>query len=129
MFERKAIGYDLHITRAIDGTETETAPIPLEEWVACVRADPEMHLDEQVEATGYAELKTPDGKTIRWKSEGVASWTGSSLFGLKKHTAWFRHNEGEIIVKNPDKKTVKKMCAIAIALKAQVQGDEGEVYN
>jgi len=123
------MGYDLRITRATESPESEAAPILLDEWVAYVRADPEMRLDEQVEATGYAEMNTPDGNTIRWKSKGLATWTAPSFLGLAKHTAWFSHREGEIVVKNPDKKTIRKMCAIAKSLNAKVQGDEGEAYN
>ena len=123
------MGYDLHITRATDWTESDSAPIPLDEWVAYVRADPEMHLDEQAEASGYAEMKTPDGKTIKWKSKGRAVWAASSFFGLRKDTAYFHHSEGQITVRGMDKNSIKKMCAIARTLMAHVQGDEGEIYT
>ena len=59
------MGYDLHITRADDWTESETFPIGLEEWLDYVASDAEMHLDKQagVEVDGHA---------IRLESDGIA---------------------------------------------------------
>lgn len=39
------MGYDLHVTRADDWTESESSPITLNEWLAYVQEDPEMRLD------------------------------------------------------------------------------------
>jgi hypothetical protein len=123
------MGYDLHITRETDLTDEVSAPIPIEEWFAYIHSDPEMSLDEQAEKAGYAEIRTSEGKTLRWKSKGRAVWVVVSEAGQIKQWAWFHYSHGEIAVKNPDKETIKKMCAIAKTLKAQVLGDEGEVYT
>ena len=40
------MGYDLHVTRADDWTESESSPITLNEWLAYVEEDPEMRLDK-----------------------------------------------------------------------------------
>jgi hypothetical protein len=123
------MSYDLHITRAIDLTDEESAPIPIEEWVAYIHSDPEMSLDEHAAKTGSAELKTCDGKAMSWKSEGSAVWIVVSESAQIKQMAWFHYRRGEIAVKNPDKEIIKKMCAIAKKLKAYVWGDEGEIYT
>tara|TARA_R110002049_G_scaffold219075_3_gene390816 strand:+ start:7128 stop:7334 length:207 start_codon:yes stop_codon:yes gene_type:complete len=36
---------------------------------------------------------------------------------------------GDISVKNPDSQIIEKMISIADKLKAQVQGEEGEIYD
>ena len=43
--------------------------------------------------------------------------------------AWFSYRDGEITVKDPDREISRKMFTIAVALKARVQGDEGETYD
>jgi hypothetical protein len=116
------LGYDVHITRADDWSESETAPITLEEWLAYVRSDPEMRLD------GNASATSPAGDTLTYESEGLAVWTAYSQHEQDGNMAWFDHRGGEIVVKNPDPEILDKMCSIARALRARVQGDEGEPY-
>jgi len=43
--------------------------------------------------------------------------------------AWFAHFGDRVSVKSPDEEILIKMYAIASALGAKVQGDEGEVYD
>jgi|SRR6516162_525029 hypothetical protein len=115
------MGYDVHITRAEEWSESETQPITFEEWRAYIASDPEMRLD------GHAETRTPDGAVIRMEGEGLAVWVvwpDTSDGNL----AWMDHRDGRIVVKNPDAAILAKMCAIAEKLGARVQGDEGELY-
>jgi hypothetical protein len=77
------MGYDLHITRAADWSDSESNPITFEEWVAYVDMDPEM------EIVGFAETKTPDG-VLRIEGPGLTTWT----FGGKKF--WLDHRRGRI---------------------------------
>lgn len=111
------MGYDLHITRAADWTDSENAPISLEEWARYIRTDPEMRLD------GFAEVTLPDGRILRTEGEGLAVWTAFPV------PVWFAHRAGRIVVKNPDEEIIAKMIAIAGALGAHVVGDEGEEYS
>jgi hypothetical protein len=48
------VGYDVHITRAGESSDSEATPITLDEWLAYVASDPEMRLD------GFAESITRD---------------------------------------------------------------------
>jgi hypothetical protein len=116
------MGHDLHITRAFDWTDREKVPIPVEEWLDYVRSDPEMRLDGQAEAT------TSQGETIRYENDGLAVWVAYSGHGRNGNMAWFDHKMGEVVVKNPDEEIIQKMCLIARALRAHVQGDDGEMY-
>lgn len=115
------MGYDLHITRASDFSDSASDPIALQEWLEYVASDPELRV------TGAAEVAAPDGSVLRYENEGLAVWTAPG-----KHqdaTIWFDYRGGSIVVKNPDEKVVEKMVSIARALNARVQGDDGEYYG
>lgn len=116
------MGYDLHITRAEDWTEAESAPITLDEWRSFVANDPEMTL------VGVAETQLTDGQMLRYQSEGLAVWVRSSGNQAGGNKAWFDHRHGEIVVKNPDDQIIQKMIEIAHRFNANVQGDDGERY-
>ena len=98
------MGYDIHITRrefwAIDGPD-----ISHDEWKLYVERDPEIERDERNQDVDYLFVAHPGGAVPLWWSEG------------------------DIATKNPDKATVAKFIAIATALGASVQGDDGEVYT
>jgi hypothetical protein len=113
------MGYDVHITRADDWTESEAKPIRLEEWLEYVARDPEMRLD------GVAEAQLPDGSTLRYENAGLAIWTS----GTGEGGNWFDFRRGRVIVKNPDELILAKMVGIAAKLGARVQGDDGELYG
>ena len=120
---RAPMGYDVHITRASDWTESPAHPISLDEWIGYVRADSEMRLDNRAEAT------TSSGEHLVADSPGLAVWAKWKDNGLDGNYAWFYYYDGEITVKNPDRDILRKMYRIALALKARVQGDEGEDYE
>lgn len=115
------MGYDIHITRKQDWFEDDPQ-ISSEEWRAYIASDADMRLD------GYAEASTPDG-TLRYENNGLAVWTGYSRHCLGGNMAWFDFRNGDIVVRNPDPEILKKMWHVAQALKAKVQGDEGETYG
>jgi hypothetical protein len=102
-------GYDVHITRSADWTESEKVPIKLEEWMKYVRSDHEFKLIEPKDAN----------------ARGDASWTDPD----GKREVHFSYSKGEIFVKDPDERIIAKMKQIARKLKARVVGDDGEDYK
>jgi hypothetical protein len=116
------MGYEFHITRASDWTESESAPIRLDEWKVYIASHPEFRLDN------FAEATTPKGETIRYDNEGLAVWIAYSRHGQEGNMAWFDHREGRIVVKNADDEILRKMREIARFFGAKVLGDEGEEY-
>jgi hypothetical protein len=101
------MGWELHMTRADDWSQSADRPITAEEWLAVVAADPELHIDE---ANGryFAVWSHP-----RSKSDG----------------GWFDWADGQVSTKQPDRPVLKKLLQLADKLGATVQGDDGEVYN
>lgn len=114
------MGYDVHITRADDWSESESNPITLDEWLTYIANDPGMRLDNS------AEVETPDG-VLRYENEGLAVWTAYSAHD-QNGMAWFDYRRGQIIVKNPDNEILAKMKQVAAALQAKIIGDDGEFY-
>src|SRR3712207_100808 len=100
------MGYDLHITRATQWSDNAGAEIPADEWLALVERDPELTLEPE-------------------NGPYFARWTGPSRYP-DPWLDWFR---GNIYTKNPDGALLRKMVALAAALGARVQGDDGEVYK
>ncbi len=115
------MGYDLHITRADKWSNSEAAPISLDEWAAYVAADSEMRMD------GFAETEV-NGGILRVDSAGLAVWVAYSANGKHGNMAWFDFWRGRIVVKNPDDEIIGKMKRIAAHFQAAVLGDEGESY-
>jgi hypothetical protein len=99
------MGYSLYITR---GTEWfgEGPQISIEEWRGYVEQDPELRFDESL------------GKNF-------VVWSGPS----KRENPWLWWQDGHIESKYPDAPLVRKMHAIAEALEAKVQGEDGEEYD
>lgn len=99
------MGYDLHITRRKDWSE-DGNDIAKEEFVAYVQKDTEFIYPGE-NGNDYAD----------WKStkSGYESWL-----------CW---EDGRVHTKNPEPEFVDKVVAIAKALGAKAQGDDGEVYS
>jgi hypothetical protein len=116
------MGYDFHITRASERTDSESVPIRLDEWKAFLESHPEFRMDN------FAEATTPQGDIIRYDNEGLAVWTGYSGHGKDGNIAWFDFRGGRIVVKNADDEIRVKMKEIAEFFQARVIGDEGEEY-
>jgi hypothetical protein len=102
------MGYDLHITRAEEWTDSRRVPIRAKEWLRIVDQDPELTVDPRDNGPHFV------------------LWTGHWIDG---DHPWFDWSRGQIFTKNPDGKTLGKMLKIADRLGARVQGDEGEVYT
>ena len=98
--------YTLHITRAADWFDTAGAEIALEEWLALVARDPELVPDPD------------DGPYVAvWRpAEGAAD-------------GWLDWHMGRLFTTSPSQPFLAKMAAVAAALGARVQGDEGERYD
>lgn len=118
------MGYNLHITRKENWYDKqEPKDITLEEWKDYIKSDSEMRMDN------FAETTTTDGtnQTLRTEREGIAVW-------VKKHSekdggGWIYYDDGNIVVKSPDKEMIEKIIQIAKELDAAVVGDEGEEYT
>jgi hypothetical protein len=95
------MGYDLHITRAIDWTDNTGLEITPEEWLRTAKADAELDSDP-----GHGPY------AVRYRAK-----------------AWFDWFEGNVFTTDPDRPTVAKMLAIARSLDGIVQGDDGEIYE
>jgi len=111
------MGYDVHITRKANWFE-DGPDISASEWQAYIADDPEMTI------TGAAEAALPGGDVLRYQNSLLAEWRKPT-----GQTAWFDFRKGRVVVKNPDEETVEKMKRVARALRARVQGDDGEFYG
>ena len=107
------MGYDLHITRADEWSESESRPISLEEWLAVVADDPELHRD-------------PADANSQWP--GFVYWADPSQ-PVEEWWQWLCHERGEIVTKSPDAPLRRKMHELAARLGARVLGDDGEEYG
>jgi len=103
-------GYDLHITRAKDWTESKKTPVTVEEWVQYVKSDSEFHLVQPQDPKGRAK---------------DAIWIDPK----NKQECYFYYSDGAISVKDPDERIIAKMKKVALKLKAKVVGDDGEDYK
>lgn len=100
------MGYDLHITRRQHWCDPDSgADIAPAEWYPLVAHDPELRHAPEL-------------------GEGMVLWSGPSTHELP----WLAWSDGNISTKNPDPVLIGKMVAIATALGARVQGDDGEIY-
>jgi hypothetical protein len=100
------MGWEVHLTRADDWTDSEANPITAPEWLAVVAADPQLRLDTQngpYFAVWAGPCNHPDG-------------------------AWFDWADGCVSTKNPDRAILAKMLQLADKLGGRVQGDDGEEY-
>jgi murein DD-endopeptidase MepM/ murein hydrolase activator NlpD len=84
------------------------APITREEWLALLKADPDMRVCKA-------------GRSVQTLKD-LAIWTGHP--GHDEVRFYLRG--GEIVVKNPDGPTIRKIRKIADALGARVRYDDGE---
>jgi len=116
------MGYDVHITRAADWTESESLPIRLDEWKSYVALDSEFAL----EIAAVAELQ--GGGVLAYDNDGLAVWTAFTGHAIDGNKAWFDYRDGRIVVKNPNDEMIRKMKTVAAHLNARVIGDEGELY-
>jgi hypothetical protein len=100
------MGYELHITRKKLYVDEDGPEITWDEWKTYVATDPELRLAPELGKNMVA---------MNIKCEYPDPWLD-----------WY---EGNIETKNPDEAILAKLLQIAAALKAKVQGDDGEVYR
>jgi len=112
---------ELYITRKENWFDSDPEhDISMDEWVACVKMDPEMRLDN------FSEVKLENGETFQYANPGTAVWIGHSENDTK---TTFDFLSGNITVKNPTPSAIEKMKHIAFKLGAKLQGDEGEIFE
>ena len=100
------MGYDIHVTRAIDWQDNQGQEISEQEWLALVETDSELALDPA------------NGKhAVLWGGDESPSG------------AWFDWYKGNIFTTNPDRAVLMKALRIAVFLDAQVLGDDGKIYH
>jgi hypothetical protein len=111
------MGYDLHITRAPEWTESLKHPIAESDWLAVVHADASLRVDTS------SELRMRDRMSGEVRVIHPVVWTTP---GGKDTPLWF--DEGEVTTKNPSPEAIAKMKELAARLQARVVGDDGEEY-
>jgi len=125
------MGYDLRITRrrfpwdffdlARGCAYVPDGEITRREWIDHFLADPEFSYEgDPAELTSFDGLP-PDAPLRNW-----VFWKAHLIDNVHPPFCW---RAGDIAVKNPDETIIAKMHAVATALGARVQGDEGEFYN
>jgi hypothetical protein len=100
------MGYDLHITRTADWTQSSTRAITIAEWHDQITWDPDLRLDSE-------------------NGPNSAHWVDSAGTVL----GWLDWADGAVYTTDPDHATVGKLLEIAERLGARVQGDRGEFYE
>ena len=102
--------------------DSEESPITNEEWVTYVRDDPEFYEGGHAD---YLEDRSDPASVRRIPLFGWRKVKGTS----RDDDPCFSWSPCEIVVKNPDEKTIKKMLEVARAFSAKVIGDDGEIYS
>lgn len=101
------MGWEVHMTRADDWSQSAQRPITADEWLAVVAADPELRINE---ANGPY----------------LAVWSGPCSY---PDGGWFEWADGCVSTKHPDRAVLGKILHLAARLGARVQGDDGEEYT
>ena len=109
------MGYDFHITRAADWTQSEQQPISEAEWRELVDADPTLEVCQE---DYYAR-----------ESNGQREQFHPVIWVTHPGRPCFWHMDGKITKKYPDDALIDKMIEIAQKLNARVLGDDGEEYT
>jgi len=100
------MSYNLHISRKEFYVNEDGEDIKQEDFDECIKG-------EDIEKVGDDEYV----------------WRDVSDKDLEGVSFWYENEFGSITTKNPELKTIKKMCILAKKLKAEVQGDDGEIYD
>jgi len=100
------MGWEVHLTRAEDWSQSDERPIAADEWLAVVEGDPELRID-------------------RANGPYFAVWSGPCSY---PEGGWFDWTDGCITTKHPDRAILGKLLQLGEKLGGVVQGDDGEVY-
>lgn len=118
------MGYYVAILRSADTKSTPDKPITREEWLACVKADPEMRV------LPAGPMPSAGSPNFRVKELGDYVWWTGLPDVNDEGVVWFHFwKEGFIDVKNPNAAILHKMFEMANRLDARLQGEEGEEYG
>lgn len=122
------MGYDLHITRAVDGIESESKPISLEEWKRAVAVVPGIRLDDR--PVTVTNPKTGERITVSGRDGDVAvllngAWVKVFHYGEGQ----IRFKAGPVDLDDPEDEVAATVFSLVQILSAKIVGDEGEVYE
>lgn len=117
------MGYDVHITRKDDWSDTAGETITRDEWLDYVRGDTSLAL------MGEAVVSNDKGQEVSIKDETLTVWKEWPKREGGKSEALMWHSNGNVLSTNPDAAMLQKMFLIADALGGKLQGDDGEIYN
>lgn len=106
------MAYDLHIVRTENWLEAAKAPITKQEVDALIAADSELKWS----TTDYVDMSDDSGAVTRY---WMITWHGRPCFW------WYRD---QIQCSDPDAAQISKLVQMSRALRAQVVGDDDEVY-
>ena len=107
------MGYDIHIVRTPDWTESASAPITKEDVDALIAADSELEWS----TSDYLDMKDDQGEVTRYY---LIKWKGAPCFW------WYRDL---MQCSNPDEAQQLKFAQMARALSALAIGDDKERYE
>lgn len=76
MRQHRHMGYDLHLTRASNWTDSEVEPIPESDWVEFAEASLHVPTDISVDGgpTIYQLRNHPEAPTLQWDRGQVTVW-------------------------------------------------------
>jgi hypothetical protein len=109
-----SVGYDLHITKAVDWVEAEEFPIDRQTWLSLAVGSPTL-----VQAGKVSFVDGPSGEDVDYPLFALLNAEGPSLY-------WRR---GEVVVSGATEDHISDLVRLADHLQAQLVGDNGEVYE
>lgn len=122
------MGYDLHITRASDWIESESAPISLDEWKRAVASVPGIRLDDS--PVTITNPKTGELISVAGRDGDVAAFLDEAwvkVFHYREARITFK--AGPVNFDDAEDKVAAAAISLARILSANIVGDEGEHYG
>ena len=104
---------EVHISRRVNWWELDGGQISAAEFKAAVAADAELVM-----------VAVPD--VWRWEPRWIAELATGAGSEPRENLVW---RAGRIVARHPSAALIAKMCELAKALGARVQGDDGEYYD
>jgi hypothetical protein len=108
------MGYDLHITKAVDWVEAEESPIDRQRWLSLAVGSPAL-----VQSGKVSFADGPTGEEVDYPLFGLLHAYGPSLY-------W---RNGEVVVNGATEENISDLVNIARQLQARLLGDDGEEYE
>ena len=107
------MGYDIHIVKTEDWQNAASDPVTKAEVDRVIAADKDLQWSQ----TDYMEMVEANGEKLRFPA---ILWQKAPTF------YWFGN---EITCSDPSEEQIMKMIDLAELIKANVIGDDGEVYR